>query len=30
MRSIFLFLLCAVCGVLGVYFSVRASDVRAA
>jgi hypothetical protein len=28
MRSIFLFLLCAVCGVLGVYFSVRASDVR--
>jgi hypothetical protein len=28
MRSIFLFLLCALCGVLGIYFSVRASDVR--
>ena len=27
MRSIFLFLLCALCGVLGIYFSVRASDV---
>ena len=26
-RSIFLFLLCAVCGVLGIYFSVRAADV---
>jgi hypothetical protein len=25
-RSIFLFLLCAVCGVLGIYFSLRASD----
>ncbi|HVH87409.1 MAG TPA: hypothetical protein VM912_11840 [Terriglobales bacterium] len=27
-RSIFLFLLCALCGVLGIYFSVRASDQR--
>ena len=27
-RSIFLFLLCAVCGVLGIYFSLKASDVR--
>ena len=25
-RSIFLFMLCAVCGVLGIYFSLRASD----
>jgi hypothetical protein len=25
-RSIFLFLMCAVCGVLGIYFSLRASD----
>ena len=25
-RSIFLFLLCAVCGILGIYFSLRASD----
>jgi hypothetical protein len=25
-RSIFLFLMCAVCGLLGIYFSVRASD----
>lgn len=27
-RSIFLLLLCAVCGVLGIYFSLRASDPR--
>lgn len=27
-RSIFLFLLSAVCGVLGIYFSLKASDVR--
>lgn len=27
-RSIFLFLLCAGCGVLGIYFSLRASDVQ--
>ncbi|HJX01380.1 MAG TPA: hypothetical protein VJ453_14500 [Terriglobales bacterium] len=26
-RSIFLFLLCAACGLLGIYFSVRAADV---
>ena len=26
-RSIFLFIMCAVCGVLGIYFSLRASDV---
>jgi len=25
-RSIFLFMLCAVCGIMGIYFSVRASD----
>ena len=25
-RSIFLFMLCAVCGVMGIYFSLRASD----
>jgi len=25
-RSIFLFLLCAVCGILWIYFSLRASD----
>lgn len=25
-RSIFLFLLAAVCGVLGIYFSIKASD----
>lgn len=25
-RSVFLFLLCAICGVLGIYFSVRAAD----
>lgn len=25
-RSIFLFMLCALCGVLGIYFSLRASD----
>ncbi|HWC17366.1 MAG TPA: hypothetical protein VG498_10135 [Terriglobales bacterium] len=25
-RSIFLFLLCALCGALGIYFSLRASD----
>ena len=25
-RSIFLFLLCAVCGVLGIYFSLRAAE----
>lgn len=25
-RSIFLFLMCAVCGMLGIYFSLRASD----
>jgi len=27
-RSIFLFILCAVCGVLGIYFSLRAADVN--
>ena len=27
-RSIFLFLMCAGCGVLGVFFSLRAADVR--
>jgi hypothetical protein len=27
-RSILLLLLCAFCGVLGIYLSVRASDVR--
>ena len=27
-RSIFLFLMCAVCGVLGIYFSLRAADVN--
>ena len=27
-RSIFLFLLCAGCGVLGIVFSLRAADVR--
>ena len=27
-RSIALLLLCALCGVLGIYFSLRASDVR--
>jgi hypothetical protein len=26
-RSILLFVLCAVCGVLGIFFSLRASDV---
>jgi len=25
-RSIFLFMLCAVCGVMGIYFSLKASD----
>jgi hypothetical protein len=25
-RSIFLFMLCAICGVMGIYFSLRASD----
>ena len=25
-RSIFLFILCAVCGVVGIYFSLRASE----
>ena len=25
-RSIFLFMMCAVCGVMGIYFSLRASD----
>ena len=27
-RSIFLLLLCAACGVLGIYFSLKASDVH--
>ena len=27
-RSISLFVLCAICGVLGLYFSLRAADVR--
>ncbi len=27
-RSISLFVLCAVCGVLGIFFSLRASEVR--
>ena len=27
-RSIFLFILCALCGVLGIYFSLRAADAR--
>lgn len=27
-RSIFFFLLCAACGVLGIYFSLKASDVH--
>jgi len=27
-RSIFLFLMCAVCGVLGIYFSLRAADAN--
>ena len=27
-RSIFLFIMCAICGVLGIYFSVRAADVN--
>jgi hypothetical protein len=26
-RSILLFVLCAICGVLGIFFSLRASDV---
>ena len=27
-RSIFLFLLCAICGLLGIYFSLRAADAQ--